>query len=130
MATVTAVPNPLSVSSWVVAWPASSSPFQMAKREADAHSSSRLDPDRGAEHYRWALHGAAATSTGSIRHRTNPSTAIRSKRRKLRRPPGLRRRLGGRSLSLHAVTLLLKDWALDEQWPESVVRDLTKNGRR
>src|ERR1700761_277084 len=39
---------------------------------------------------------------------------------------GLRRRVGGRSLYWHGVTLPLEDWALREPyWPASVVRALT-----
>jgi choline dehydrogenase-like flavoprotein len=39
---------------------------------------------------------------------------------------GLRRRMGGRSLYWHGVSLPLEDWALREPfWPASVVRDLT-----
>jgi hypothetical protein len=84
-------------------------------------------PDRGAEHYRWALNGAAAD-----RYWIDPSQD-----ESFWRPyeandgsfvglAGLRRRLGGRSLYWHGVTLPVEDWALDETWPESVVRDLIK----
>lgn len=84
-------------------------------------------PDRGAEHYRWAFNGAAAD-----RYWIDPSQD-----ESFWRPyeandgsfvglAGLRRRLGGRSLYWHGVTLPIEDWAFDEQWPESVVRDLTK----
>lgn len=84
-------------------------------------------PDRGSEHYRWALNGAAAD-----RYWIDPSQD-----ESFWRPyeandgsfvglAGLRRRLGGRSLYWHGVTLPVEDWALDEKWPESVVRDLTK----
>lgn len=39
---------------------------------------------------------------------------------------GLRRRVGGRSLYWHGVSLPLEDWALCEpHWPASLVRDLT-----
>jgi hypothetical protein len=39
---------------------------------------------------------------------------------------GLRRRVGGRSLYWHGVSLPLEDWALCEPyWPASVVTDLT-----
>jgi choline dehydrogenase-like flavoprotein len=84
-------------------------------------------PDRGAEHYRWALKPDAAD-----RYWIDPSQDD-----SFWRPyeandgsfvglAGLRRRLGGRSLYWHGVTLPIEDWALDEKWPESVVRDLTK----
>ncbi|MFJ9518440.1 GMC oxidoreductase [Kitasatospora sp. NPDC101801] len=41
---------------------------------------------------------------------------------------GLRRRLGGRSLYWHGVTLPVENWALREPWwPAAVVRDLTRS---
>jgi choline dehydrogenase-like flavoprotein len=43
---------------------------------------------------------------------------------------GLRRRLGGRSLYWHGVTLPLEPWALCEPWwPADVIRDLTVSWR-
>ncbi|MER7755174.1 GMC family oxidoreductase [Kitasatospora sp. NPDC097643] len=40
----------------------------------------------------------------------------------------LRRRLGGRSLYWHGVSLPIEDWALrDGSWPPAVVRDLTRS---
>lgn len=46
------------------------------------------------------------------------------------RTAGLRRRLGGRSLYWHGVTLPIEDWALCEpHWPGTVVGDLTRSWR-
>src|SRR5437773_9953625 len=43
---------------------------------------------------------------------------------------GLRRRLGGRSLYWHGVTLRLEPWALCEPWwPAEIIRDLTESWR-
>jgi choline dehydrogenase-like flavoprotein len=43
---------------------------------------------------------------------------------------GLRKRMGGRSLYWHGVTLPLESWALCQPWwPASIVRDLTESWR-
>ncbi|MCY1144071.1 GMC oxidoreductase [Actinoplanes sp. Pm04-4] len=127
MATVTAVPESAECVIVGGGMAGLELAVQMARRGGRPPLVLEAGPDRGAEHYRWALHGAAADQ-----YWIDPSQD-----ESFYRPyeandgsfvglAGLRRRLGGRSLYWHAVTLPVEDWALDEQWPESVVRDLTK----
>lgn len=85
-------------------------------------------PDAGREHYRWVNDADEANrlwlAPGSDPHFWRPYQSADSSFLGL---AGLRRRVGGRSLYWHGVTVPIDDWALrDRGWPESVVSDLTR----
>lgn len=100
--------------------------------EVETHSGPRTlvveaGPDAGQDHFRWAF-GEEQANTQWLHPETDPwfwrpYTTTGSSFMGL---AGLRRRVGGRSLYWHGVTLPMEPWALrDPRWPEEVIHDLT-----
>jgi choline dehydrogenase-like flavoprotein len=85
-------------------------------------------PAAGLDHYRWVNDPAAADrlwlSPETDEYFARP---YRSCDASFQTIAGLRRRLGGRSLYWHGVSLPIEERALRQGWPEAAISDLTKS---